>query len=214
MSLNHGATTVKGGLILHYDPANVKSYPGTGTALTNLSGPVNATLVNGVVFNNGYFSFDGVNDGINTSSTVSVSSQFVTTSAWIRVATYGNFHNFISNNWVNSGWILFSSVTHWYFAVANAGAQYGAGILHNNSTNWVQLTGTYDGTAARLYVNGSLVSTVNIANLVLDTGVAIIIGGGARPSTYDIGQVMAYSRALTAAEVRQNFEATRGRYNT
>lgn len=215
MSLQHGASFVKGGLVLHYDPANVKSYPGSGTVLTNLSGPVNATLVNGVALNtqfNKYFAFDGVNDGISTDA-ISVSTQFVTTSAWVRVASHGNFHNFVNNNWVNSGWILYSSATAWTFAVASAGAQYGASVLHNNSTSWTHLTGTYDGAIARLYVNGALAATINVANLALDVGVGIVIGGGTRPSTYDISQVMVYSRTLSPAEVRQNFEATRGRFN-
>ena len=51
MGLGHGASIVRSGLVLSLDAANKKSYPGTGTAWTNLVGPevftINAAAYNG-----------------------------------------------------------------------------------------------------------------------------------------------------------------------
>lgn len=215
MSLGHGSTISRNGLMLYYDVANSKSYPGTGTVLANLADSPNANLLNGVTVNSNfgkYLAFDGVNDLVNTATTVSISSQTVTASAWVRVVSHGNWHNYINNNWVNSGWLLFSSSTQWIFGVANTNQQYNASINHNNSTAWTHLVGTYDGVASRLYVNGVYSGFANISTLTLDTGFTINIGGGTRPSAYDIGPVLVYNRAITQTEVTQLYESTRGRY--
>ena len=75
MSLNHGGKPiVTDGLVLCLDAANPKSYPGSGTTWTDLSGNGNnGTLVNGVGYNSdngGSLSFDGVNDYVSKSSWV------------------------------------------------------------------------------------------------------------------------------------------------
>lgn len=186
-------------------------------ALLDLSGNGNNfTLGNGPAYssvNKGSILFDGVNDFCVSNSVLSVSTTAVTASSWVRVAAHGNFHNFILNNWVNNGWLLFSYNTHWVFGVGRTNTQqFNAQVLHNNSTNWTQLTGTYDGAAVRLYVNGVLGATVTLVGATLDVGFAINTGVGTRPSAYNISNTLIYNRALTAAEVAQNFEATRGRY--
>jgi hypothetical protein len=60
---------VTNGLVLYLDAANVKSYPGSGTAWRDIVGTNNGTLVNGPTFNSangGSIIFDGVNDGCDT----------------------------------------------------------------------------------------------------------------------------------------------------
>jgi hypothetical protein len=53
------------GLILYYDPVNIRSYSGSGNSLTDLSiSSNNASLLNGTSFTKNYFSFDGTNDYI------------------------------------------------------------------------------------------------------------------------------------------------------
>jgi hypothetical protein len=70
MSLGHGASIHRNGLIMCLDAANIKSYPGTGTNWFNLNGSSNnATLVNSPSYTsgvNGYFTMDGVDDTITT----------------------------------------------------------------------------------------------------------------------------------------------------
>ena len=64
MALAHSPKIVTDGLVLCLDAGNPKSYPGSGTTWTDLSGQGNnGTLVNGVGYvgtNGGSLSFDGV----------------------------------------------------------------------------------------------------------------------------------------------------------
>jgi hypothetical protein len=75
MSHNHGPKIAKDNLIFYLDPANNKSYPGSGTSVYDLSGRKNnSTLLSGVTYssnNRGILSFDGtstsyVNIGAST----------------------------------------------------------------------------------------------------------------------------------------------------
>jgi hypothetical protein len=217
MAVFSGPEIVNDGLVVHLDAANLRSYPGSGTAFTDLSGNNrNFTLVGDAAYssnNNGSIFFDGTNDRVDSNSPISVSTTTITASCWVKVAAHGNYHNFIGNNWTNNGWLLFSDVSGWYFGIAQSNQQSNASISHNNSTSWTHLTGTYDGSSVRLYVNGVLRSTTAKVGATLDVGFFIRIGAdGTRPSAYNIANTLLYSRALTAAEVSQNFEATRGRF--
>ena len=67
MSTSYSPKIVTDGLVLALDAANTKSYPGSGTVWSNLTldTTVNASLVNGAIYNsanNGTISFDGTND--------------------------------------------------------------------------------------------------------------------------------------------------------
>jgi hypothetical protein len=216
MAVFSGPEIVNNGLVVHLDAANLRSYPGSGTAFADLSGNRNNFVIgNGASYsanNNGSILYDGVNDFCVSTTTLSISASVVTASCWVKVAAHGNYHNFIANNWVNNGWLLFSVASGWYFGVGRTNSQFNAIVAHNNSTAWTHLTGTYDGTSVKLYVNGVLGNTVSLAGATLDVGYVIGIGGGGRPSAYNIANTLLYNRALTAAEVSQNFEATRGRF--
>jgi len=73
MATLYNTSIVRDGLVLHLDAANPKSYPGTGTVWTDLSGNGNnGTLVNGVgysVDNKGLLTFDGIDDYGQTTDT-------------------------------------------------------------------------------------------------------------------------------------------------
>jgi hypothetical protein len=68
VGLYHSPRIVTDGLALCLDAGNTKSYPGSGTTWTDLSGRGNnGTLENGVGYsgsNGGSLSFDGVDDGV------------------------------------------------------------------------------------------------------------------------------------------------------
>ena len=217
MAVFSGPNVVENGLKLYYDPANQKCYPGTGSAVTDLSGTGAAGTLGTattVTSETGGI-FDNATSGTNfqTNSAQSISASTVSAMVWVKVATHGNWIDLVKNNWVNSGWIVFSSSTTWNVALAQSGSQYGASIAHNNSTAWTHLALTYDGTTICLYVNGALASSsTSISNAVLNTGFPIVFAGGTRPGAYKTSLIKIYNRALTAQEINQNFNATRGRY--
>ena len=76
MSNYYGPRIVTDGLIACLDAANTKSYPGSGTVWTDISGNGrNGPLINGPTFNSsnrGSIQFDGTNDYINFGNTLGV----------------------------------------------------------------------------------------------------------------------------------------------
>ena len=66
MGLAHSPRIVTDGLVLALDAANTKSYGGSGTTWTDLSGKGNNGDIDGATHNSdGYFSFDGSNDKVD-----------------------------------------------------------------------------------------------------------------------------------------------------
>jgi hypothetical protein len=90
MATLYSPRIVTDGLVLYLDAGNRKSYPGSGTSWTDLTGNGNnGTLINGPSFNSGNggsISFDGVNDRWeSTESIPSINFQYTsqfTVSAW------------------------------------------------------------------------------------------------------------------------------------
>jgi hypothetical protein len=74
MATNYNPSIVTSGLVLYLDVGNVKSYPGTGTVLTDLSGNGGGgTLINGPTYNSangGSLVFNGSNTYVSCTSSV------------------------------------------------------------------------------------------------------------------------------------------------
>ena len=82
---------------------------------------------------------------------------------------------------------------------------------------WIFLVGTYDGTAARLFVNGALNSEQPHTGRVVNNGQPLILGkglGDAKPPFKGrIGELRLYARSFTAEEVRSLYEQTKTAYD-
>jgi hypothetical protein len=217
MALSHSPQIVRDGLVVCLDAANPKSYPGSGTTAFDLSNSSNnGTLINGVGFsqdNKGYFIFDGVNDIIRCGT---FSLEYLTASTWVYKTSSTNSQGIFRKQlgWVVSqynGTLQVAPATSWVF--------YNTGYVIPFNT-WVNITYTYSGTGVAgsqtVYVNGSVIFSSsagsgpispnnNQVNLGHDNSNGWYWGGR-------ISQTFIYNRALTAAEVKQNFEALRGRY--
>lgn len=95
--------------------------------------------------------------------------------------------------------------------------QVSAGGALDHST-WTHIVTTYDGRYGKIYVNGTLIANSDFGadrTPNLNTG-NMAIGGGpsdtGRQFDGKISTARIYHKALTATEVKQNFNATRGRY--
>lgn len=80
---------------------------------------------------------------------------------------------------------------------------------------WIYMAVTSDVTSSKLYLNDNLI--VGGARNSLDEDFGVNFRIGTRYTTSDqwngyMGPILAYNRALSASEIKQNFEATRGRY--
>ena len=212
-----GPEVVEDGLVLCLDAGNPKSYPGSGTNVSDLSGNGNnGTLVNGVGYvgtNGGSLSFDGVNDHIQTNLTTHYSQ--ITLEAWARRNDTNNFRSLIGKYrgdppQTESYEILFNNIAGIRFHVTTSSIDF------NNSTTtgiWYHVVGTYDGTTARIYLNGEAVASG--ARTAGENTVPFRIGASPRGANYMNGNISSakiYNKALTASEIQQNFIATRSRF--
>jgi hypothetical protein len=114
MGIAYNPRTITDGLVLCLDAANPKSYPGSGTIWTDLSGNGNnGTLVNGVGYNSGNLGslvFDGVDDVINLSSSSSIQNLTTnfTISTIVRTNVSGGHYSiFTKGNNFGQGWTLY-----------------------------------------------------------------------------------------------------------
>jgi len=157
--------------------------------------------------------------------------------AWIKIPSGADWHDTTVNS--SSGTVIVArgsyggasgiytndggSGNRFIFAMRTVNSQY---IAHFDGANdqWYHLVGTYDGTTntsnMKFYVNGNNVNNATFSNQgdapdqdVLHIARGTILGGNY--GGYITGQipiVRAYSKALSAAEVRQNFIATRSKF--
>ena len=225
MALAHSPRMVTDELVLCLDAGNTKSYSGSGTTWTDLSGKGNnGTLTNGPTYssaNGGYFTFDGTNDYISFASQVSadLTSGF-TFGFWIKVPSAQN----------NTGWNYILSDRD-----ASPNGDYEIGIYSNNNTNflfkdndivpatisttlgtgWNYLVFGQNSSFGRfIYLNGVLKASSSVVsgNSTIEFDKLFIRENTINPFKCDSSLIHLYDRELTAAEVQQNFNALRGRF--
>lgn len=145
MGLGHSPVIDTSSLQLLLDAANVKSYAGSGTTWTDLSGNGrNFTLVSGPYESPGYLGsmyFDGVDD-YATSSYAPVFTGDFTISFWVNFKTYNTYQNVISSS-NNTGaaygfWVEFGTARGFQLFTGIAGT--GTLALDDNVVNVQSLT--------------------------------------------------------------------------
>jgi hypothetical protein len=193
-----------------------------GGGLLDMSGNnVNADLTN-VSFDSTGYIFGGSANYIDLPSSTFLDFNLNNFSifTWIKSSATGNFGN-IFNNMNVAGTLGVQFLTQ----PSNGGCRVWIGDLpHNNTVNvtngsWNYIGFVRDGDYVYFYVNGSLSTTGTgfaAKNATPNSGNDRRIGRQTTNTAYDFnGQISnfkIYSRLLTAAEVLQNFNATRKTY--
>jgi hypothetical protein len=198
--------------VLHLDAANPRSYPGTGTTWTDLSGlGNNITLGSSVSFVNsfsGVLNFPQNADGYGRNTSMNLSSSNFTVMSFVRKNSNGGEGRTITA--YNNNWLLGHHDNTYgdYFAegwVNDIGSPL-------SDTTWRMFTGTgnISSDSYSLYINDQFIVTnsngsqgPNGWNLNNQYG---------QYSNCQISNLICYNRVLTAQEVQQNFNALRGRY--
>jgi hypothetical protein len=225
LALSHSPQISLNGLVLCLDAGNTKSYPGSGTTWTDLSGRGNTgTLTNGPTYssaNGGSIVFDGSNDYVNivtaTSLGINSASTSFTISVWFKTTTTGELYLFDNFNGgtdislrIDGGTFeVYMSATGTIGAV-QFGSGYNNGVWHNFVLTW-NGSNTINAYADAINI-GSNTTTITGS---FESNAAFRIGSRPASSIYfpaNIAQASIYNRALSAAEVSQNFNALRGRY--
>lgn len=229
MSVHAGPDIVESGLVLHLDAANGKSYPGSGTSLSDLSGNNNHGTLNGSPAfssdNGGSIVFDGVNDTITINGVAPVIQNDFTFMSWAK--RDGNSTT-SSGGIFGNHWHTEFSGANIYFQNSNTYVRLSAGNgttrpAHNvnipiTNSNWNHYTIRYTGTTYQFYFNGALLDSRTAAVVQSANSNQFILGRWAASYSSEyylngkISSFISYNRALTAAEIAQNFNATRGRF--
>ena len=221
MGVKYSPKIVTDGLVLCLDAANTKSYPGSGTVWTDLSGNGNnGTLTNGPTFssvNGGVIVLDGINDYIDVPINLSVinhtiigASRYVSIDAGATVFERGG-RTFTAknNNWLMGHW---GSSTTKYYA---EGWVTTSDNPVNSDLNWrtYATTGDYTGDQWSFYVNGIRDTGPNTNGVNGPDGFAIgSYAGTSEFSNSHISYLIAYNRLLSPNEILQNHNALKGRF--
>jgi hypothetical protein len=183
----------------------------------------NGELINGVKEsgdNGGSLSFDGSDDRV-TIPTISLGNGNLpwTCTAWVKTTTTVNslgYGSVLSNS---SGGPVYSmmgvnngKIVYWTYQNAAWAQKLGVGKTINDNVwhflSWVN----YSNYTMDMYVDGALDSNVANSTSGNNNPINIIGASWAAALSANIAQVSIYNRALSAAEVSQNFNMMRGRF--
>ena len=234
MGSSAGPNIVRSGITLALDSANQRSYLGSGTTWTDLSGGgYTATMQGSVPFSNeGLGCFDFATVTGDSSAAASLGFTFAAN----MVPTTGNFTlNFwVKNPPVNSGQSgLFSNSADGngyrfgigkdgvYWLIGPAYSEAGLSFLSTlNSTSWYNVVAIFARGEAtpqiRLYLNGVFQTSANFPTT--QTAFPSVAPGIVRSACCmplfagKLACVSVYSKSLTATEVLQNYNATKTRF--
>lgn len=212
---------VRNNLILELDAASVLSYSGTGNTWYDLSGNnLNGTLTNGIVFsatgNTSSFTSDGVNDRIDFGTVPANTTGTATVGCWVKTTTTTQCmtvsfesYGFIYINRFTTGKIL-------AFFDGSTGNNTSADVSNTsvNDGKWHYIAATNNGTTCSMYIDGILDKTYS-ETPSYSTGIYNQISGQVDGNNHMNGSISfahIYNRALSAYEVKQNFDYYRTRY--
>ena len=223
MGAYSGPEINESGLVLCLDAGNTKSYPGSGTTWSDLSGNGNTgTLSNGPTYSSGSIVFDGSDDYVQNNSSV-----FDVGYGAFSVESFAYFDSSISNIYggiFSSGstgniGIHLTQRTCWVGTSALL-----QGIGNNSTVNfpvniWFHtvFTRSSDGTTLNLYLNGEKRFTPTVSTAV-DCSFTDGVWGSRYTNNFSYmwgGKIALgrfYTLELTQEQVQQNFNALRGRF--
>jgi hypothetical protein len=223
MAIFSGVNINTSGLILSLDASSNRSYSGTGNTWYDLSGNVkNFSLNNGPTYssnNSGLISFDGTNDNAEISYTLT--SNNITVWSWFNSKVFSSASNLagLISNYDNAtnGFDIRKNGSALQLSLVTDVTVGNVNFINSVANNtWYNIAFTYNGTSLTSYTNGLTIATTALTG-TRRNGARIALATSAydfptRVYACDISQVHIYNRALSAQEIKNNFEATRDRY--
>lgn len=219
-----GPNIVEDGLVFLVDAANTRSYPGTGTTVTDLMGLRNGTL-NGNTFqtnNGGVIDFDGIDDNITfgtpQSGDIMASTNSFTNSIWLKRTGNTGYSNVMviwQQRRSNLGYGyngVAGTTTNKAYSYVGASALNGNDVIDQNV--WHNFVFTINGSnAAKLYIDGELQSQ-GTRSAESNVGSVFYIGrsSSGNYANMEVACASYYNRAISASEIKQNYNALKGRF--
>ena len=239
MAGSTGPDTITDNLIFSFAVANRKSYPGTETAINDLSGNgSNGVLTNAPTFNSsnsGNLQFDGLDDyielgSIDSTHPLSLNNQEnLTWEFWFKPTNSGDPYQRIIDKSTGggaiNGWCILvnhspSSTKRLAIYVNNNSIidYYGDDGYQYNEWNHIMITkGSTYGWTYKLYNNGNLITTATGKSAQFPTTTTNCRIGTWNHSTArefkgNLGLMNIYQKTFEVDDVLQNYNATKGRF--
>ena len=222
MALAHSPKIITDGLVLCLDAGNTKSYPGSGTTWTDLSGNGNNASLSNITYSssNRTLQFNGSTSTAFVSSFTPPRSAHTiiiwakssvalnnTTSSATRKTLFKNGTSWNPGLWIN-GQIIRPHMPPEYRDKT---------ISYRPFTDWFSLGQIWDGNDVYTIDNNLVTLDTLRSSSYSQTnqdGMSIGYESGTTAYTWngEIAIFQIYNRALTAEEIQQNFNALRGRF--
>jgi hypothetical protein len=219
MALGHAPSIVMNGLVSYWDASNTRSYSGSGDWLDISGIGYNLLVRNSPTFVKsgglGYFTLNGTNQDFYLAS-YPLTFSSITYNLWVwRNGTQVAYTALVLSRGLATGFTYPISGTslgyHWRDDAGTYG--YSSGVDTANQT-WAMATLTVSATEAKWYLNGILQNTRTATHNSVEFS-NLFIGSDAGVSRYYNGRIsmlQLYNRVLSAAEILQNYHATKKRY--
>jgi hypothetical protein len=236
MGISGGPDMIQDGLVLALDAADRNSYPGSGTTWRDMSGNNNtSTLTNGPTFNSangGSIVFDGTNDFSTSPDSTSLRPTSFSIDTWFRPTSFSAFNTVVVKPFNGPPWtdpylsymirietngtlLNCSTSTGGVYRFLNTSYTFLANTIYNVSFTFNSATGN-----AIAYLNGSVLSsTTHTAGAISYSSAPVLVGAsyGTNPVgeffAGNIYNVKVYNTILTAANITQNYNSLKSRFN-
>jgi len=226
MAVYRGPDIVTSGLVLCLDAANSKSYPGSGTIWSDLSGNgYNGILTNGPTYNSsngGIIVFDGTNDycDIGNRSALSMGTGDFTFDFWVKISSIVSFGSIISAS--DTATVPHPNGSYQLSMNSNGTIAFlqGAGTICTSSSSivlnsWINICLSRLSGTITMYFNTTSVASVSHTS-DLNNYIYLMLGRNRANSIFlnlSLGSARIYkNKGLNTSEILQNYNATKGRF--
>jgi hypothetical protein len=243
LKIKNSKNIVTDGLILHLDASDKLSYSSGITWKDRSPNGYNGTLNNGPSFfssNGGVIDFDGTNNRVNIWNSPLLSSHSdneTSVCAWVRVESFtgspivylrrdANFRDCIRLGVTTDGEI---QVNLRLLAGGVTGTDSFTSVSTVSLNAWILVCFTYDGFHLKMYKDGNSFHSVSYTATLQDSSSngESIIGADQDTTSYNgfnttthnqflngrVGELYCYNKALTASEMKQMYNTTKGRFS-
>ena len=223
MSVAVGPDVIEDGLVLCLDAGDRNSYPGSGSTWYDLSG--NSNNMTGGIHpsflyfydeNCGLFRFSGskFSSSLTTTSLGLSNDSGATISTWLKIDLLNRWTGviafFSSAGYARFGWDITpgNELRIWKNNSTSTSVS-----LSNYDNKWIYYSLVSNSSGTIFYVNNDVLTTTSQAGNIVADSRTLMFGQHWDNAIRGDGSILKiYNRALTNSEIRQNFEATKGRF--
>ncbi len=212
MGVGYSPSIVAKGLVLCLDAGDPKSYNGSGTVWYDRSGKGNNGTMLNMTFADKNMIFNGSNGQVNTSVIPNQSEG--TIAAWFNMDLLKNYNTIFDNALGANDWEMWVyDYATLRFRTTASQADIVVSVNGLVANRWYFMTLTWDSSFGKVYMNGEFATSdaAAVGSRVAPSTLAI---GGSINTRFDgkMGAFYIYNRALTPSEIKQNYNATKGRF--